>query len=786
MAVFTGRKGQDDHFTGGAKADRFLFDPADLTGADTIVGGDGRAIDVLAFTAAGAIGLSQLTGVSGIERIELAQGINSLVLDDAFVSTASGGRVQVIGSDGDELIYAGRLTGDNAIDYVAGLGADTVVGGAGSDTFSFTVGALDAADSIDGGGEGDGADLLRLTGSGSLGPAETAGLRSIELVWLGGGGVSFTLTDALAATAESGSMSIFGGDGDDVIEASQVTGTISDAGITGLLSLRGGAGDDVIRGGGSFAFADGGAGADTIVLGFGGVIYDAADVSVAVSSGTLHVEGAATIDLTRTDDQSLGDTAVVTGFTIVDAGGSKEAVTLTGNGYGYMNGGAGRDTLSNAQYIQGGAGADTMIGSSVAGTTFGVYEHEFERGEVIHGMAEQANKIFVTGSTDFRIGTFENINSMQVAAGAGKSTDIFLSAAQAAQLYGLSGNATADHAITVHVELGRHDTLNYYLQPYGLTLDVTLSKADDTFSLLFGSAVVHGGEGDDTISVPGSAYGDAGDDTINAAVGGGGVFDGGAGTDTLRLNGYTFAPVVIDLSARHQGVSGIGAVAGFENVDAAALQGGGGVAITGFRDANEIYGSIGSDTISGGGGDDILCGRGGYDGRDTLNGGAGDDILLGSVEFVPVTMTGGVGADTFRWTARPESGYFDVLDTVADFKPRQDILEFGTHPGFDDGFDTAGAFDHRVVAHGARTDITGADLVIVRGAPIDGVSGVADYINTANGGSNSGLFIAVENGAEHTVLYYSSSGLYSDDITVIADLGAIKPTELALSDFAFI
>lgn len=779
MAIFKGGKGRDDNFTGGTKADRFEFDPLDLTSGDVIAGGDGHAIDVLRFTASGAIGVSALAHVSGIERIELADGgANSLILNDVLVSSASGGRVQVVGSDSDELIYAGRLTGTNAIDYVAGKGADTVVGGAGNDTFTFDLSALDAADTVDGGGTGAAGDVLRLSGSGSIGPNETAGLTSIETVFLGDGGVAFTLTDALAGTSERGSMSIIGGGGNDTLIAT---------GVTSLLSLRGGAGDDILSGGASSTFADGGSGADTITLVRGGVTYDPGDIRVTTGSGTLFVDHAAIIDLTQTDDQSIGDSAVVTGFTVLDASGAKEDVTLTGNGFEYLNGGAGRDTLSNAQYIGGGAGADTMIGSSLAGTTFFLDKHDFARGEVIRGMAEQVNKIFVTASTNFRIGTFENINSIQVAAGPGGNTDIHLSAAQAAQIYGLSGNATADHAITVFVELGRGQTLNSYLQPFGLTLDVTLSKADDTFSLVLGTAVVHGGDGDDRISVAGSAYGDAGDDTITAGTAAG-IHDGGEGSDTLLLNGYASNPVVIDLSARNQGVSGIGTCAGFENVNAASFQSGG-LTVTGSSGANILYGSINSDTLSGGRGDDVLSGSGGYGAHDTLDGGAGDDLLFGSVEFTPVTMTGGAGADTFRWTSLPDSSYFDVLDTVADFKSGQDNLEFASHLT-SRGFGFEGEFDTRVVASGTKTDITGADLVIFRGGPVDSISGVAEYINAAKGGSDGGLFVAVENSAGHVVLYYSTSGIYGDDyyggITAVADLGTIKPTDLALSDFTFI
>lgn len=118
MAIFKGGKDRDDTFTGSTKADRFEFDPVDLTSGDMIVGGLGRAVDTLAFTAAGTIEVEDLANVSGIERIQLAAARSTLVLDDAFVSSATGTKVTVI-SRGDDTIDAAALTGANAVSILA-------------------------------------------------------------------------------------------------------------------------------------------------------------------------------------------------------------------------------------------------------------------------------------------------------------------------------------------------------------------------------------------------------------------------------------------------------------------------------------------------------------------------------------------------------------------------------------------------------------------------------------------------------------------------------------------
>ena len=71
-----------------------------------------------------------------------------------------------------------------------------------------------------------------------------------------------------------------------------------------------------------------------------------------------------------------------------------------------------------------------------------------------------------------------------------------------------------------------------------------------------------------------------------------------------------------------------------------------------------------NDTLDGGAGDDILAGG---QGKDTLVGGEGDDILSGG--RVDDTHTGGAGAATFAQSFR-ETG----VDTITDFNPSEDTI----------------------------------------------------------------------------------------------------------------
>ncbi len=181
---------------------------------------------------------------------------------------------------------------------------------------------------------------------------------------------------------------------DDAGHVSGIPGNLSDPGegkigggnatgdsLSGIEGIVGGHGHDTLYGNASANYIDGGAendtikgedgndvliggtGADTIDGGAGNdhITYDGADVSIAggADADTLVVNGAATIDLSATADQSLGDTAIVTGFEHVDASGAGVAVNLTGDGNAnVLTGGAGNDTL------HGGAGNDTLTGGA--------------------------------------------------------------------------------------------------------------------------------------------------------------------------------------------------------------------------------------------------------------------------------------------------------------------------------------------------------------------------------------------------------------------------------------
>ena len=107
-----------------------------------------------------------------------------------------------------------------------------------------------------------------------------------------------------------------------------------------------------------------------------------------------------------------------------------------------------------------------------------------------------------------------------------------------------------------------------------------------------------------------------------------------------------------------------------------------------------------SDTISGGGGNDVLQGGGG---SDLINGGAGLDFVMGNKG--DDTLTGGANADGFYF----QNG--DGHDTITDFNLAEDKLGF-ISPTFD-----------------AVSDLTivdsGSDAVITYGAASITVLGIS-------------------------------------------------------------
>ena len=205
----------------------------------------------------------------------------------------------------------------------------------------------------------------------------------------------------------------------------------------------------------------------------------------------------------------------------------------------------------------------------------------------------------------------------------------------------LSGMAAADRILG----LGGNDYLNGW--EGNDTLDG--GTGNDTLYGLAGADSLIGGEGNDSLN--GGQGGDrilggAGNDTL---VGGGGTdtLDGGDGNDVAVYFENTTA-IVADMATGLVSFPG----QSWPSERLIAIEGiwtgWGNDLITGDDRANDLRGSFGNDTITGGGGADWIEGGGG---ADTLDGGAGNDTIYGdrsgySYDLAGDLIRGGAGNDT--------------------------------------------------------------------------------------------------------------------------------------------
>ena len=151
-----------DRLIGGAGADNFnfyegpgLFYRNSFDEGDVVVGGDGASVDTLILNYGDIYDAALLAGVSGIERVELHAYYSfiewsyeeftspdySLEITDALVSTAHGGRLEIVSDSGEDVLDASALSAPYGVDIDGGLGDDHLLGGAGQDRLEGNAGA---------------------------------------------------------------------------------------------------------------------------------------------------------------------------------------------------------------------------------------------------------------------------------------------------------------------------------------------------------------------------------------------------------------------------------------------------------------------------------------------------------------------------------------------------------------------------------------------------------------------------------------------------------------------
>lgn len=300
--VITGGAGNDaitagagaDNLSGGDGNDTFtVVTVTDFTtGVETVAGGAGDDTLSIATALNATITLiaANLAAISGIETLSLnsGSGASSVTLSDA-VYTANGQTLKIVDADltqGTLTVDGSALTAANSLAITANTvtganGTDTLTGGAGNDTFTFsTAVGLEAADTVVGGA---GTDTIFLTATAAV-TADLTGVRTVENVTTTGTGgniditvgsdsviaASGTLTTSAASSTTTGNTFTYRGAAvTTATKVQNVTGSSGNDAITGGTGndiISGGDGADAITGGAGIDNLSGGAGIDTFTV----------------------------------------------------------------------------------------------------------------------------------------------------------------------------------------------------------------------------------------------------------------------------------------------------------------------------------------------------------------------------------------------------------------------------------------------------------------------------------------------------------------------------------------
>lgn len=387
-----------------------------------------------------------------------------------------------------------------------------------------------------------------------------------------------------------------------VTDPDGVEGRLTGSGGTFALASGGGPehGTLTIKADGTYSYIPlaGYTGSDSFTFevsdGLGGVVT----ASVAI---TIAVEAAASITGTAGADVLIG--------------GQANNVIEAGDGRDFVEGGAGSDTL------YGGLGADTLWGGGVGDTLYGG-----SGADTLWGGG---------GGLEFYAGEGNDFLSTRTPDGTGNSAGNF---------YGGTGDDVYDFG---HDPAG-YPTISYARELADGGIDTVLTEVSsympknvENLRLLgSGWVVINGNELDNLIQTGAgkdNLIGGAGNDTL-IGHGGADTLDGGSGTD--RLEGgtgrdiYRAGPgdvVVETADGGYDWVQGELDVTLSGFVELLTFEGSENSRGTGSKQANEIIGGGGKDTLDGQGG------------RDTLDGGSGNDVVRGGDD--DDVVWGGFGKD---------------------------------------------------------------------------------------------------------------------------------------------
>ncbi|TAU46949.1 hypothetical protein ELI44_02275 [Rhizobium ruizarguesonis] len=589
------------------------------SGNDTITGNEADN------TLWGNAGNDSLTGDSGNDTLDGGTGIDKMsggvgndvyIVDnanDAVIENANEGTDTVrtavgdftLGTNVENLTYTGTdgfagygnaadnvITGGTRFDWLDGkAGADTLIGGAGDDTYIVDSLGDIVVEATDGGVDRILTDLAAYS---------LAGIANVENLVLRSNGNSTGTGNSLDNMITSG---------------------------TGNDTLSGGAGNDTL---------DGGRGADSLTGGTGNDIYVVYDVGDTIIENAD--EGIDTVQTYLTGYTLSANVENLAyhgpwAFGFVGTGNNLDNVITGGGATDTLSGGAGNDTLD------GWTGADTLIGGT--GNDTYVIDNADDR------VTEAANGGIDTVRTTLAAYTLgsdvENLTYSGTAAFTGTGNSL------ANTIKGAAGADTLDGKAGADILIGGAGNDIYIVDDLSDVVTEGLNEGTDLIKALSSYALTANVENLTFIGT--GDFSGTGNSLANAITGGAGndLLDGGAGNDTLSGGAGNDIYVVDSASdvINEQVSAGTDeirtalaaySIAALVNVENLTYSGSASFTGTGNALANTITGGAGNDTLNGG------------TGADGLIGGAGDDAYIVDNAGDSVTEAADEGIDTVRTT----------------------------------------------------------------------------------------------------------------------------------------
>jgi len=543
-----------DVLDGGAGNDTFNVTTVThfTTGVETVIGGAGNdTLSIAQDATITTITAANLGAISGIETLSINSGAAaaSVTLTDA-VFTANGQALSIVDADlttagGTLTVNGSALTAANAISVTANTATginDTLTGGAGNDTFTFSdVAGLEATDTVVGGA---GTDTIFLTATTDV-TAVMTGVRTVENVTTTGTGgdiiitvggdlviaASSTLTVNAASSTTTGNTLTYDGSAVTIVTKVQnVTGS------AGADSITGGSGNDIISGGDGADQITGGVGVDNLSGGAGDDVFIVGTAAHFTGLAAAEiVSGSAGTDTLRF---AAGLTPVVAAADLVNISSIEKIETLNvANNFGI--------TLTDAVFTANGntsliIDATTMttgdlIVAASALTAANSVTVEYENA----GVSDDSSIVLGAGNDTVMIAVARLGNVATITGGTGTDT---LTLSTTGATVTMAATITGFEAITFAADLAANITTVDANVASGVTFTVNgaplittnaltfngVAELDGKFSITGGNAadVLTGGSGADTITAGGGA------DSITGGIGADNL-TGGAEADTF-------------------------------------------------------------------------------------------------------------------------------------------------------------------------------------------------------------------------------------------------------------